>query len=151
MQSSPLYHDTVLRHQRDPHNFGTLPGHTHASEGINALCGDRLHLEAEFRGEKLVAMRFSGESCALAIASASIMSDTVVGRSGPDIDAMANRFARFIEGEDRDVETLGDLRAFEELRRHPARRKCAMLPWATLRAALTGAVFATTESAGLRG
>jgi nitrogen fixation NifU-like protein len=151
MEAKSPYHEIVLRHQRDPHNFGTLPEHTHASEGINALCGDRLHLEVDYRDENLIALRFSGESCAITIASASIMSDMVVGHSRPAIDAMASRFARFIEGDDRDEKSLGDLRAFEELRRHATRRKCALLPWATLRAALTGAVVATTENASLGG
>ena len=149
MESKPLYHDIVLQHQRDPRNVGSLPEHTQASQGINALCGDRLHLDVDYRDDKLVAMRFWGEGCALAIASASIMSDMVVGQSRPAIDALARRFAGFIEGDDRHEESLGELRAFEELRHHTARRKCALLPWATLRAAFEGAVVATTEGAGL--
>jgi nitrogen fixation NifU-like protein len=151
MEAKSPYNDIVLRHQRDPHNFGTLPDHTHAAEGINALCGDRMHLEVDYRDENLVALRFSGESCALTIASASIMSDMVVGRDRRAIDRLASRFALFIEGDDADRQSLGELHAFEELRRHAARRKCALLPWATLRAALTGAVVATTENPSLGG
>ncbi len=149
MESRSLYHDIVLRHQRDPHNFGSLPKRTHASDGINAMCGDRLHLDVDYRDDNLIALRFSGDACAIAIASASIMSDMVVGRKSAAIDALANRFAGFIEGDDHDETALGELRVFEELRRHAMRRKCALLPWATLRAALVGAVVATTESGGL--
>jgi nitrogen fixation NifU-like protein len=149
MESSSPYHDIVLRHKREPRNFGSLPEHTHASQGINALCGDRLHVEAEYRDENLVTMRFSGESCAITIASASIMSDMVVGKNRRAIDAMGRRFAQYIGGDDKDESELGELRAFQELRRHYARRKCALLPWATLSAALSGAVVATTEGAGL--
>ena len=151
MEPNSLYHDIVLQHQRNPHNFGALPEHTHASKGINAMCGDRLHLEVDYRDDNLIAMRFSGAACAIAIASASIMSDMVTGQTRPVINALASRFAGFIEGDDRHEKLLGDLRAFEELRHHASRRKCALLPWATLRAALTGAVVATTESGGLSG
>jgi nitrogen fixation NifU-like protein len=150
MEPDSLYRGILLQHQSAPHNFGTLPEHTHASKGINAMCGDRLQLEIDYRNDHLVAMRFSGEGCATAIASASIMSDMVIGQTGPAIDALANRFAGFLEGDDRHEKSLGDLRSFEELRHHASRRKCALLPWAALRAALTGAVVATTESAGLR-
>src|ERR1700679_3920944 len=101
MESNSLYHDIVLHHQRHPHNFGKLPEHTHASKGINAMCGDRLHLEVDSRDDNLIAMRFSGEACAIAIASASIMSDMVIGQTRPAIDALARRFAAFIEGDDR--------------------------------------------------
>ncbi len=151
MEPDSLYRDILLRHQRDPHNFGTLPEHTHTSKGINAMCGDRLQLEIDYRDDQLVAVRFSGEGCTVAIASASIMSDMVVGQARPAIDALANRFARFIEGDDCHEKSLGDLRAFAELRHQASRRKCALLPWAALRAALTGAVVATTECTGLGG
>jgi nitrogen fixation NifU-like protein len=144
-----LYSELVLKHKREPQNFGSLAGHTHTSEGINALCGDRLRVDVDYRDDNVHALRFNGESCALAIASASIMSGMVIGKNRRAIETLANRFALYMEG-DRDNETsLGDLRAFEPLRRHSSRRKCAMLPWATLRAALVGAVVATTEQAGL--
>ncbi len=144
-----LYPDLVLAHKRDPHNFGSLPQHTHVCDGINALCGDRLRVEVDYRDDSVHTMRFSGESCAIATASASMMSDMVIGKNRRAIETLASRFALYMEG-DRDGETaLGDLRAFEPLRRHAARRKCALLPWATLRAALVGAVVATTERAGL--
>lgn len=150
METDSGYHDIVLQHQRDPHNFGTLSERTHASKGINALCGDRLQIELDYRDDRMVALRFSGEGCALAIASASIMSDMVVGETGTAIHTLANRFAAFIEGDDDERKSLGDLIAFEELRHDAVRRNCALLPWATLRAALAGAVVVvTTESAGL--
>ncbi len=144
-----LYHDIVLRHKREPHNFGRLDARSHTSEGINALCGDRLRVDVDYRADAVQAVRFTGESCAIAIASASIMSDMVSGLSSRDIDRMTLRFAHFIEGDVADEASLGELRAFAELRHHATRRKCAMLPWATLRAALSGAVVATTEMAGL--
>lgn len=144
-----LYSDLVLKHKRDPQNFGSLPEHTHTSEGINALCGDRLRLEVDYRDDTVHALRFNGESCAIAMASASIMGGMVLGKDRRAIEKLAGRFALYMEGDREDETSLGDLRAFEPLRQHFARRKCALLPWATLRAALIGAVVATTERAGL--
>jgi nitrogen fixation protein NifU and related proteins len=151
MESSPnsLYHEIVLRHQRNPRNFGSLPDCTHASQGINALCGDRLRVEVDYRDEQIKAVRFTGESCAIAIASASIMSDMVIGRDSRSLDRFTLQFTHFVEGDFSLEKSLGELSAFAELRRHPTRRKCALLPWATLRAALSGAVMASTESAAL--
>ena len=144
-----LYSEIVLRHKRDPQNFGSLAQHTHTCEGINALCGDRLRVDVEYRDDRIQALRFNGESCALVIASASIMSGMVNGKTRRAIETVATRFALFMEGDRDDEAALGELQAFEPLRRHATRRKCAMLPWATLRAALVGAVVATTEQAGL--
>jgi nitrogen fixation protein NifU and related proteins len=144
-----LYSDLVLQHKREPRNFGSLPEHTHAAEGINALCGDRLHMDVDYRDDNVHALRFNGESCALTIASASIMSGMVIGKNRRAIEKLASRFALYMEGDPAGEASLGDLRAFEPLRRHASRRKCALLPWATLRAALVGAVVATTERAGL--
>ena len=147
MESSSIYHEMVLRHKREPHNFGTLEPHTHASLGINALCGDRLSVEVDYRDEQIKALRFNGESCAIAIASASMMSDMVQGRDSRAIDRMTLQFTHFVEGDFSLASVLGELSAFAELRHHPTRRKCALLPWATLRAALSGAVMASTETA----
>lgn len=149
MESSSIYHEIVLRHKRDPHNFGTLQPHTHAAQGINALCGDRIFVELDYRDSKITALRFNGESCAIAIASASIMSDMVLGHDGRAIDKLTLQFTHFVEGDLSLEASLGELSAFAGLRHHPTRRKCALLPWATLRAALSGAVMASTESAAL--
>ncbi|MEP6483452.1 MAG: Fe-S cluster assembly sulfur transfer protein SufU [Rudaea sp.] len=149
MESSSLYHEIVLRHKREPRNFGSLSRYTHASQGINALCGDRLHVQVDCADDHLVEMRFTGECCAITVASASIMSEMVVGKDRHAIDAIANRFAQYLSGDDAHANELGELCAFNELRRHSTRRKCALLPWAALRGALAGAVVATTEGAGL--
>ena len=149
MEAGSIYHEIVLRHKRNPRNFGTLDGRTHTSQGINAMCGDRLHVEVDYRDAQIKALRFHGESCAIAIASASIMSEMVLGFDSRAVDRITARFSQFVEGDFSLASSLGDLSAFAELRKHPSRRKCALLPWATLRAALSGAVMTSTESAAL--
>ncbi|HEY0179740.1 MAG TPA: SUF system NifU family Fe-S cluster assembly protein [Dokdonella sp.] len=141
-----LYRDLVLEHKRRPRNFGTLTPHTHAADGVNALCGDRLRIELDCRAGRVLAVRFSGESCAIATASASMLSEHVVGLDAAAIADAAARFARLIEGEVDADASLGELQALGELRDHAARRKCALLPWATLAAALDGREHATTEA-----
>jgi nitrogen fixation NifU-like protein len=108
-----------------------------------------LRVDVDYGDDVVRDVRYNGESCALTIASASIMSDMVKGRNLRAIETLATRFALYMEGDPAGEAALGDLRAFEPLRRHASRRKCALLPWATLRAALVGAVVATTERAGL--
>lgn len=145
MADSALYQQVVLEHYRHPRNRGSLDACTHAADGANPLCGDRLHIELKRGDEGIQALRFTGEACAIATATMSMLSELVPGRSQVDIAAMAGRFARLIESGDEDS-TLGTLNAMRELQRYPSRRKCALLPWATLRAALAGEAHTTTET-----
>jgi nitrogen fixation NifU-like protein len=144
MASSP-YLDIVLAHRRAPRNFGTLPAHTHAADGDNALCGDRLRVEIECRDGRIAALRFSGESCAIATASASIMSELVADADAATIADLESRLRALVAGAVLHDAALGEANAFAGLRSYASRRKCALLPWAALRAALAGTPTATTE------
>jgi nitrogen fixation NifU-like protein len=145
MTVAELYTQIVLDHQRAPRNFGALEGHTHAAEGVNPLCGDSLRVELRRAGGRIERMRFSGEACAVAIAAASMLSEMVEGRSDAQFAELEARFARLVRGEVEHDAMLSELNAFAALARHPARRKCALLAFATLRAALAGRPAATTE------
>lgn len=147
MPGNSPYHQTVLDHHRHPRNFGSLPDFTHAADGVNALCGDRLRVELQCRGGRITALRFSGESCAIAIAAASMMSEAVAGGDPARAGELAGRLRALIEGSVEYDDELGPLNCLAPLRTHPARRKCALLPWATLQAALAGDATATTEPA----
>ena len=145
MSAAALYPQVVLDHYRNPRNRGCLDGCTHAADGVNALCGDALHVElACTHDRRIIAMRFSGEACAITTASASMLSELVRGMDAAELAIVAQRFELVIEGAGED-EGLGDLNAMAGLQRHPSRRKCAQLPWATLRAALAGQSHTTTE------
>jgi nitrogen fixation NifU-like protein len=147
MTAAALYTQTVLDHHRAPRNFGALDGHSHAADGANPLCGDILRVELTCHGDRIRAMRFRGEACAIAIAAASMLSDLVVGKSPAEIAQIEAAFARLVGGEIAHDEALAELNAMGELVHYPMRRKCALLPFATLRAALAGATSATTEGA----
>lgn len=145
MSAADLYRENVLAHNRAPRNHGALPGHTHAADGANPLCGDSLRMELALDEGRIAALRFSGESCAITIAAASMLSERVNGLGASEVAVLRAEFEALLRGDPCDADTLGELAAFGELVRYPARRKCAQLPWATLTAALNGAASATTE------
>ncbi|MBA8889196.1 SUF system NifU family Fe-S assembly protein [Dokdonella fugitiva] len=140
-----LYPQLVLEHRRNPRNRGHLATCTHAADGANPLCGDRLRIELRCEAGHIVQLRHSGEACAVAVATASMLGELVDGLDADAVDALGERFAAYIEGRG-DATGLGPLAAMAGLQQHPSRRKCALLPWATLRAALAGSAGATTET-----
>lgn len=145
MAAADLYQRAVVDHQRAPRNFGVLDGCTHAADGVNPLCGDRLRIELAFDGSHIADYRFSGEACAIAIATASMLGELALGRDTDAIAALDMRFACLIRGEIAQEAELAGLNAMRELARYPARRKCALLAFETLRAALDGRPTTTTE------
>lgn len=133
MPLSALYSSTVLEHNRAPRNFGVLRSATHRGVGRNASCGDEVVIEIELspRGH-VVACAFSGESCAICTASASMLSEQVLGRDRVAAGQMLLAFMAQL-GQPTEVSVdLGELAVFSELRRHPARRACARLPFTAL-------------------
>ena len=145
MNAAGPYRDIVLDHHRAPRRHGRLtpPGQT--AEGVNALCGDHLRVEVRVEHGRIVAYAFEGECCAITTATASLLGDCALGRDVADLAALERRFAALVTGDIAEAAELGALNALSELARYPARRKCALLPFATLAAALRGEPHATTE------
>ncbi len=138
--AADLYRALVLEHGRHPRNVGRLAGATHAAEGENPLCGDAVRIEAVVADDQVVAVRFAGESCLLATASASLMTERVAGAGSRDVarwvaalDACCTRGSGPDEAAPEIAEVLG---AFADVHRHPVRVGCALLPWRTLARAL---------------
>ena len=147
MPDQGLYKQVVLDHYKNPRNRGALDGCTHAADGVNPLCGDSLRVELVCAGDRIATMRFSGEACAITTATASMLSELVAGFGAAEVAALNEPFGQLLRGEVEADDALGPLNALSELRRHPLRRKCAELPWATLRAALEGTARVSTETA----
>ena len=145
MTSPGLYTQAVLEHYRSPRNFGALTAHTHAADGANPLCGDTLHMELRCEDGRIAEMRFSGDACAIAKAVASMLSELATDRSDGELAALEQVFISLVAGKIASDDQLGGLNAMRELANHPVRQKCALLPFATLRAALAGKRSATTE------
>jgi nitrogen fixation NifU-like protein len=142
-----LYQEVILDHNRRPRNFRVLEG-GRAAEGFNPLCGDRLTVYLRVDGGVIADVSFQGSGCAISKASASLMTESVKGKSVSDVARLFERFQQMITappdspGEERregvpgDRVQLGKLEALAGVRQFPIRVKCASLAWHTLRAAL---------------
>lgn len=136
-----LYQEMIVDHNRHPRNFGKLPEASHVLQGNNPLCGDQLTLYLRIAAEQVQDARFDGEGCAISVASASLMTDAVKGKSIPAAQRLFEQFHQLVSsGEGRDPLDLGKLSALAGVRAYPSRVKCATLCWHTLRAALAGEV-----------
>ena len=143
-----LYREIVLRHAKEPHNYGRLPSATHHAEGVNMLCGDKLALYLEVSPEgRIDAIRFDGTGCAISLASASLMTETVKHGRVADAIAASARFCAALDSEGAD-DGLGDsdLAALTAVKRYPSRVRCATLAWRALERALERASAARTET-----
>jgi len=145
MSVSSLYQNIVLEHSRAPRHFGELAAPTHQADGANPLCGDALHVDLHVVNGRITAIAFRGEACAIAKATASMLGEAAARLDADGAAQLEARFARVIGGELESDDTLGDLNALAALAHYPSRRKCALLPFATLRAALAGSAKTTTE------
>ena len=134
-----LYQEVILDHSRRPRNFGALEDRSHAAHGHNPLCGDRLTVYVELADGVIANARFVGNGCAISTASASLMTESVRGRSLAEAQALFERFHAAVTAapdEDVNLEGLGKLAVLAGVREYPVRVKCASLAWHTLRAAL---------------
>jgi nitrogen fixation protein NifU and related proteins len=137
-----LYQEVILDHSRRPRNFGELAGANRRAEGYNPLCGDRETVYVRLENEVLKDVGFRGSGCAISTASASMMTDSVKGKTRAEAEALFTRFHDLITGRDGESDSaksdLGKLAVFSGVREFPVRVKCATLPWHTLKAALDG-------------
>jgi len=147
-----LYRETILDHARNPRNFQRLSKATHSAEGINPLCGDKLHLYFVVdANEMVIEAGFEGSGCAISMASASLLTETVSNLSVAEADAcfvsVTGRLTQQTgDGEASTRVDLSKLKALDGVRAHPSRVKCATLAWHALHAALTQSqTSATTE------
>ena len=131
-----LYQAVILDHHKHPRNFRALEGGRHA-EGCNPLCGDRVTVYVRVEDGVITDATFQGSGCAVSKASASLMTDSVTGKTVAESEALSERFHRLITAPpDASIEDLGTLSVFAGVRRFPARIKCASLAWHTFRAAV---------------
>ena len=117
-----LYRDYILDHYKNPRNYGELPGATHTYHDHNPLCGDELTMALKVVNGRVEDVKFSGKGCAISQASASMLTEQVVGRSLEDLRAI---------GKEQILENLG-------IAISPARVKCALLSLKTLKGSAWG-------------
>jgi nitrogen fixation NifU-like protein len=142
-----LYQEVILDHNRRPRNFRAIDGASRHAEGYNPLCGDRLSLYLTIEGDVIKDASFQGSGCAISKASASMMTDSLKGKTLDEARAMFGRFHDLVTGKGGDAAQLGKLAVFEGVRNYPTRVKCASLAWHTLKSAVDARdEVATTEA-----
>ena len=127
-----LYQEVILDHNKKPRNFGALENASHKAEGHNPLCGDHISVTLDLDGERIDGIAFSGESCAICKASASMMTATVKGKTRSDAEMLIREFRDMAIGKldvQKQQHHLGRLTVFAGVRDLPTRVKCAIRGW----------------------
>jgi nitrogen fixation NifU-like protein len=136
-----LYQQVILDHQKKPRNFRALPIANRHAEGFNPLCGDKVQLFIKMENGVIKDVSFQGTGCAISTASASMMTESIKGKTPAEAEAIFKKFQELVTGDLQKTTTapdLGKLEVFSGVREFPVRVKCATLPWHTLHAALQG-------------
>ena len=135
-----LYQEVIVDHNRKPRNFGELADADRIVEGYNPLCGDKLNLYVKFDGDRINEVKFDGSGCAISVASASLMTDALKGKTREEADDLFNDFHELLTAKEipADSDKLDKLAALAGVRDYPSRIKCATLCWHTLHSALAG-------------
>ena len=137
-----LYQEVILDHNKSPHNYREMADASRIALGHNPLCGDKMKLYVRIDGDRIADVAFQGSGCAISKASASIMTDAIMGKSLAEAETLYGKFHDLLTGPP-DVKAdgagLGKLAVFSGVREFPARVKCATLAWHTLETALKGA------------
>jgi nitrogen fixation NifU-like protein len=142
-----LYQEIIVDHNRRPRNFREIPEADRTANGDNPLCGDRLTVYVNVQGGVIRDIGFVGSGCAISTASASLMTEALLGKTEQEADALFEKFHGMVAGPGRGPRgSLGKLEALAGVREFPARVKCATLAWHTVRTALkTPGRTASTE------
>lgn len=152
-----LYQEMILDHGKAPRNFGHLENADREAHGDNPLCGDRITVWLHMDGDTVQDISFEGQGCAISMASSSMMTEIVKGKSADKVKAMFESFHRMIMGEDTganpdenaiDPDDMDRLMVLAGVKQFPMRVKCATLAWHTVNAALEGKETISTEDEG---
>ena len=136
-----LYQEIIMEHSRNPRNFHALENADTHANGFNPFCGDSITLYLNVVGDVITGVGFQGSGCAISKASASLMTDQILGKTQAEAEGIFETFRNMLTIQSKsefDIEDLGDLEVFGGVARFPTRVKCATLAWHTLRAAIRG-------------
>ncbi len=134
-----LYQEVILDHSKHPRNCRAMEDANRKAEGYNPLCGDKLKLFLKMDGEIVRDASFVGSGCAISTASASLMTESLKGKTRAEAIKLLDRFHELLTTDTAVGRDLGKLVVFCGVREYPARVKCATLAWHTLKSALNGA------------
>jgi len=134
-----LYQETILDHSKRPRNCHPMADANRNAEGYNPLCGDKLKLFLKLEDDVVRDVSFVGSGCAISTASASLMTESLKGKTREEALQLLEKFHDLLTTDTPVSRDLGKLVVFCGVREYPARVKCATLAWHTLKSALTGA------------
>lgn len=137
MSLRDLYQEIIVDHGRRPRNFGVLTDANHHQHGHNPLCGDKLVISIREKNGVVEEINFEGNGCAISVASASLMTETVKGKSIHEVEKIFGLFHELVTTGKEPAESIGKLSVFSGVAEFPVRVKCATLAWHTLMSALT--------------
>ncbi len=131
-----LYGEVIKDHSKRPRNFHDMPDADRFANGYNPLCGDKLELFLKMEGDIVKEASFTGAGCAISTASASLMTESLKGKTRQQALALLDKFHTLLTTDAQAAQDLGKLKVFCGVRDYPARVKCATLAWHTLKSAL---------------
>ncbi|HEY6199326.1 MAG TPA: SUF system NifU family Fe-S cluster assembly protein [Candidatus Binatia bacterium] len=131
-----LYQETILDHNKRPRNFKKLEDANRSADGYNPLCGDKVKIYVRVEDGRVQDLSFEGSGCAISKASASVMTESLKGKSVQEVESIFKRFRDLVMGKAGEADDLGKLVVFSGVCEFPTRVKCATLAWHALQAAL---------------
>ena len=138
MENRSFYNEILTEHNMRPEFKHDLPDADIVLEGVNPSCGDDIFLKLKLEGDTIADAAFEGDGCAISQASADIMLSMIVGKKKDEALRMGKTFMKMIKGEasEEEIDYLEEASALRDIAHMPARVKCAVLGWRTLKEAL---------------
>ena len=134
-----LYQEVILEHSKAPRNYREIGAANRKAEGFNPLCGDHYTVYAQIDGDTIRDVSFQGAGCAISKASASLMTQSVKGKTLAEFQGIFDKFHSMVTGHASEPGgDIGKLSVFSGVSEYPVRVKCATLAWHALNAALKG-------------
>lgn len=131
-----LYQQVIIDHNHNPRNFHEIAHPSHSAKGHNPLCGDKIDIYLTIKDDIITEVSFLGSGCAISKASSSLMTETLLGKTVAEAQKLFDLVHRMITSGKTDVEGIGKLAVLSGVHKFPARVKCAILPWHTMKNAL---------------
>ncbi|MCH7495631.1 MAG: SUF system NifU family Fe-S cluster assembly protein [Candidatus Marinimicrobia bacterium] len=136
MSLDDLYKEVIIDHYKNPRNHGVLDSPDLEFNGHNPLCGDTVTLHIQTDGKQVTDIKFQGEGCSISQASISMMTDKIKGLTPDEVLKLVENFRAMMKGEEDPEIDMGELEVLQGVKQFPARIKCALLGWDTLKQAI---------------
>ena len=131
-----LYQQVIIDHNQNPRNFHEIEHASHSAKGHNPLCGDKIDIYLIVKGNTIIEVGFTGSGCAISKASSSLMTEKLVGKTIAEAEELFDIVHEMVTNGNADENVVGKLAVLSGVHKFPARVKCAILPWHTMKNAI---------------